>query len=482
MANEDEPEELAQSGHSDDNDLSAKLAQLDDARRSWHRRLLDLNREHYGAARYAYQIKLAETLFQYMSAQNAGNDGQPLPQPKRPEPSERANRSASGSGPRPQREEQDEPLSAKLARLDYDKRTWHKTLVGICIEMNGEASPSYQLNLADLLAKDFPPLDLSWSLKKLNRKEAEAARERELKLARQERLAAIQAENERSSAPKTDAAASGQLAKGAENPANAGHPEEGRDGPVPPSNARSRASDHYEPLHHAHEQVAEERQRQIPSPERLQAMLDHYEVVRERERLNAPSQAEITEHERLSAMQKFDLRDFEQRHQTPVGSPEGGSPEQQAERRMLDHQHLAEKVGVTARWLAHDLAAKGVPGAEAYGQESRMVFQASRLINEDRQNRVYDAVRGRGRTRRGQESEQSRSSAEQQAAKDSSALTPSQQLQLPPDQQPTQRSKRASSDREKPSPTRKRPASKKGSAKHRDPGRGGASRGGGMGR
>ena len=90
------------------------------------------------------------------------------------------------------------------------------------------------------------------------------------------------------------------------------------------------------------------------SKERLVIMLEHFPEMR-REANLPTTQSEMNERAALAHMQDADRTKLEQAH--------GSQPDrqQQDERNLLDHQHLAERQGVQAKWIALHLKAQNSP-------------------------------------------------------------------------------------------------------------------------
>ena len=98
------------------------------------------------------------------------------------------------------------------------------------------------------------------------------------------------------------------------------------------------------------------------SKDQLITMIEHFPEIR-REANILTTRSEINERAALAHMQDADRIKLEQAH--------GPQPDrqQQDERNLLDHQHLAEQAGVQAKWIALHLKAQNSPDAAQYGQD-----------------------------------------------------------------------------------------------------------------
>ncbi len=118
------------------------------------------------------------------------------------------------------------------------------------------------------------------------------------------------------------------------------------------------------------------------SKESLAIMLEHFPEIR-REAGIPTTQSEIDERAALARMQDSDRQKLEQAHaQTP--SPQ--ADKQHAERDLLDHQHLAEQVGVQAKWIAQHLNSRSPAEAGKYKAGSRRALHTAHFIYEQRQH------------------------------------------------------------------------------------------------
>jgi hypothetical protein len=161
----------------------------------------------------------------------------------------------------------------------------------------------------------------------------------------------------------------------------------------------------YSELKKTHEQVAQRLAAEVESPtaslskEQLEDMSKRFAEVREAHKLER-SRAELREIADLSRMQTKARENLDNVH-----GPEP-DPQQKQQRELLDHQHLAERVGVEGRWLGQDLRRKKLPGAERCEHESRHAHHAGREFHEQRQKLEADPVRALARTIQKQDQQQ----------------------------------------------------------------------------
>jgi hypothetical protein len=166
----------------------------------------------------------------------------------------------------------------------------------------------------------------------------------------------------------------------------------------------------YSELKKTHEQVAQRLAAEVESPtaslskEQLEDMSKRFAEVREAHKLER-SRAELREIADISRMQTKARENLDNVH-----GPEP-DPQQKQQRELLDHQHLAERVGVEGRWLGQDLRRKKRPGAERCEHESRHAHHAGRQFHQQRQNLKADPVRALARVI--QEQDQQKQAAQQ---------------------------------------------------------------------
>ena len=160
-------------------------------------------------------------------------------------------------------------------------------------------------------------------------------------------------------------------------------------------------------------------------------MLEHFPEMR-REANLPTTQSEINERAALAHMQDADRTKLEQAH--------GPQPDrqQQDERNLLDHQHLAEQAGVQAKWIALHLKAQNSPDAAQYGADSRLRLsdRASSPMNNGKisgagSNRTQDAVRD------GEAAHHQQQANAQEAARTGGVLTSEQRANASPETRQT---------------------------------------------
>ena len=175
----------------------------------------------------------------------------------------------------------------------------------------------------------------------------------------------------------------------------------------------------YGELHRTHEQVAAQLKQNPLSKEQLQEMEQRYADVRTAGKLE-PTRTEIGERAKMIAMQGQLTKQLESDH-----GQDPDAPQQKQERALLDHQHLAEKVGFEARWIAQHLRKQGTP-EESYESEARSIHQTARQVHEQRQNLGASVDRGQEHARVVRQQDQQKRDDAQQAAVGNISLTSEQ--------------------------------------------------------
>ena len=337
----------------------------------------------------------------------------------------------------------DDELASKLARLTEEQRTRYQTEVQNNIDRNAEASRDYRLSLANMLLKNFPAREESLEISELNRRQDQAAYQRDHPRAEPNRpgttLPPIQ------EPPRLDRDSAPSPALSQPQPANS------LDNKTPNAPPRD-----YSELQRTHEQVAEQLKQSgrqaanaeapgqsaepataMLSKERLVIMLEHFPEMR-REANLPTTQSEINERAALAHMQDADRTKLDQAH--------GPQPDrqQQDERNLLDHQHLAEQAGVQGKWIALHLKAQNSPDAAQYGDDARRAFQTARLTHEQRQNLRAGSDRAQDAVRDAEEGHHQQQASAQEAARSGGALTSGQRANPSPEvRQTTERQERA---------------------------------------
>ena len=104
------------------------------------------------------------------------------------------------------------------------------------------------------------------------------------------------------------------------------------------------------------------------------------------------------------------------------------SPLDQRQRALLDHQQLAERVGVEARSIAQSLRRQQLPGAESYDREALSAFHTGRHVHSQRQQLYRE-----GRTSGGAQPDQQRQTDAQEAVRSGKELSSVQKANAPAD-------------------------------------------------
>jgi hypothetical protein len=181
----------------------------------------------------------------------------------------------------------------------------------------------------------------------------------------------------------------------------------------------------YSELQKTHDRVAAADLATAPlSQERLQGMLAHFDELRRTHNIT-PSAPEKRERDGLTRLQTEHGVQLDQKH-----APQPDARQQQ-ERKFMDHQHLAEQVGVQGRWMAQHLRKQQVPGAEAIEQDGRRAFQTGRLMHGQRQNIDHGIDRGRDAARVVREQDQQKQKDLKEAARTGKPLTSDQVANAP---------------------------------------------------
>ncbi len=284
----------------------------------------------------------------------------------------------------------DDELANKLARLTEEQHALYRNQVDNSLEQNGNVSRRYQHKLADSLLKDLPPSELSRELGELNRQEFQYTYWRDQPAAAKHTI---------QTAPPVQEPATPERAGAEQIPPPRPALNNPLEGKLPSGPPRD-----YSKLQLAHEEVAAQLKQANAQPsaepatamlskDQLITMLEHFPEIR-REANLPTTQSEIHERAALSHVQDADRIKLEQAH--------GAQPDlqQQHERNLLDHQHLAEQVGVQAKWIAQHLKAQDPAEAGKYNADSRRALRTSHNIYEQRQhpgaarNRTQETARG----------------------------------------------------------------------------------------
>jgi hypothetical protein len=306
----------------------------------------------------------------------------------------------------------DDHLAEKLSRLSADQLALYRNHVEINHELNGRVSRVYELKLADALLKNLPANQLSHEVKELNRQESQYTYWR--------------AQPDRAK-PAKEAPGSGRtsIVSDQNAPRHMQQVELDRADPLKGKVPHAPLHD-YSTLQATHEQLATSRKTDqlqpaavkthdptstpaapLMSKDALSLMLEHFPEIRREANLPV-TRAEIDERANLSRAQDADRQKLDQEHGTQPNQ------RQHTERNLLDHQHLAEQVGVQAKYIARQLKANGSPEAAHYDADARRAFHTARGIHEQRQKLDPEIDRS-GDAKRGAEGQQAqRQNAERQ--------------------------------------------------------------------
>jgi hypothetical protein len=322
-------------------------------------------------------------------------------------------------------------LAEKLSRLSADQQALYRNQVDLNHERNGRVSRDYQLKLADSLLKNLTNNELGREIHELNRQEDQYTYWRN------------QTNTEKSAKEATQAI---QMLTAAEQsgPHQIQATKADRPNTLDGKKPSSQSHD-YSALQHTHDQIAQQlslapRQTApsktaeqtadpaaaIQSKQHFALMIEHFPDIR-REANLPTTQGEIRERADLDRAQDADRDKLDQAH--------GAQPNRRElqERDLLDHQHLAEQVGVQAKWIANHLKSRGSPDAEQYSKDSRQAFDTARQIHAQRQKLGAEIDRS-DPAKRGAEGQQAQmQNAEQLTLQGGKTLSAEQQANLSPE-------------------------------------------------
>ncbi len=282
----------------------------------------------------------------------------------------------------------DDELASKLARLTEEQQARYQREVQNTIDRNVEASEEYRLKLADTLLKDMPDREKNLEIRDLNSRQDQLAYWRDHERDRADRPMPATAPDREPPNHEPNVP----------NPSSTAQPN--RENSLEGKQPRSPSHD-YSELQRTHQQAADllkqaerppaatmapeqsaKHETAMLSKESLAIMLEHFPEIR-REAGLPTTQSEINERAALTHMQDSNRQKLEQAHaQAPSPQPD----KQHAERNLLDHQHLAEQVGVQAKWIAEHLKAQSPAEAGKYKADSRRALQTAHFIYEQRQH------------------------------------------------------------------------------------------------
>jgi hypothetical protein len=251
-----------------------------------------------------------------------------------------------------------EELAKKLAQLSDEKRQKYEVHVHNAIDAHGTASYEYRLGLANTYLQGLPPSEEGRQISEYNDRERKRAYADAHRIERQ-RPGRDQAAPEPSSGyqpapapPKLD-------------PMQGLHPN----GPPRDYGELQKAPDQVAQRGHAADPATD-----LLSKQQLQDMSERYAEARKAENLQ-PTPFELRERNELAKKQSEIAEKIDRAH--------GPADAQQMQQRaLLDHQHLAERVGVEARLIGQRLRNQNAPGAEIYVREARSALNTARLVHQ----------------------------------------------------------------------------------------------------
>jgi hypothetical protein len=281
-------------------------------------------------------------------------------------------------------------LEEKISRLTEDQRNLYNAQIHISVERNGEASREYRTDLAGTLLKNFPPHIEAQQVRDLNRRE-------DARIHQSQDLAAPEPQRPEFSPRRIEVPAPGlpggiqgwRAPAGSHRPAanteNASSdPMQGVEPHAPPRD--------YSQLNLAHEQIARQlragpnaRQPQASAPEllsvqELHSMSQRFAEVR-RDVNIVPDRGEMLQKADLARAHEIDRQLTAQKFEQ---SP--GDPKHEQARSLMQHQHLAERVGVEAKWIARHLKAAGLPDADKFQKDATRAFATAHARSAGREN------------------------------------------------------------------------------------------------
>lgn len=155
----------------------------------------------------------------------------------------------------------------------------------------------------------------------------------------------------------------------------------------------------------AHSQPAAE-PHLVPA-DNLQKMLKEYETIRETNTLR-PVQLENNHRATLADRQAAERQELQERHEAQP------HPRQPELRRLLNHQHLAERVSLEAHLLGQGLRDNDPELAQRLSHEAHYTAQAGRDIRDERQTREATMRGSSGAERGGQDRSERQGAGQQQ--------------------------------------------------------------------
>jgi hypothetical protein len=319
-----------------------------------------------------------------------------------------------------------EDLAEKLGCLPDSRQAQYRAHVDNASENYGDPSKQFRLKLANTLLKNLPVHEESREIHDLNRQEAQRAHLRD-----QRREYEQPTEN----TPGTPQRNPGNQIE----PIQAEHKISPRDHAPQRLDHRQSQSQRTPSPSSAKADAGTER---ILSPHELTLMIEHFPDIR-REAHILVTRAEIRESTELGRVHNLDQQELEQKQAVQL------QPWHRKERDLLDHQQLAERAALQAKWIAADLKAQGLPDAKSYTNDSRSAYHTARVMYQERQNLRSGMQIAREPEQAARSQEQQKQSEIQAAAIGAIELTSEQKANLGPNlKQAIERKERISAKRE----------------------------------
>ena len=325
---------------------------------------------------------------------------------------------------------EEKEVAKKVALLNDQQRQRYEARVNQQVDWNGAVTQQFRLDVANTLLQSIPAHEQDRQIGEHQRRETQRASLNDQRIAREQAAPAKQPISE----PATRVQDSGNRQP------IPGNPMEGVRLHDPTRD--------YSKLQKTHEQVAATQKQNadlavaaesattLLSKEQLQNMAERYAELRKAGNIQ-PTPSELRERNDLTKMQAADREKLDRNH-GPIPNEQ-----QQQQRALLDHQHLAEQVGVEAKWIGQHLRKQAVPGAESFEREARTAHHTARQVHEQRQNFGAGMDRSQVAARVVQQQDQQKRTLEQEALIGGKTLTAEQRANVSADvKQATDRNER----------------------------------------
>ncbi len=306
-------------------------------------------------------------------------------------------------------------LAKKLASLSEEKRWNYEGRADAAIQSNGSASFQYRSDLVRTLERGLPSREESIELNDHRRREDERVFERSRSV---DHTPQAKRQDDEPLTPSPDSEASRP---------QTGDPMEGVKPHGPPRD--------YDTLRQTRETVAAEtrgrregEKGQAGSPlsrEELQQMADRYGEIRKAEGIE-PTPGELRERDGLLKMQA--------ESRAKLARQEGrDSDARDARGALLEHQQLAERVGLEAQSLTRHMRRQGDPRADSFDNDARRIQQTGLSVYRQRQSLERGEDRVQEASRSATPQDQQRQSDLRQAALGGTTITSEQRAGAAPD-------------------------------------------------